>query len=139
MEQVLLPTTLRNLRLLVLPTSGGPFPLMMPRAALVAGSTPVPSTLVIIIVAVVVALIVWLLAAMCTRRKDIKKVAYMMDALEDGELNFRFKESNKFNRTLNRIRTIFEMQRPSRLSREPIGGPSCATRKSTYRACRLYK
>ena len=35
----------------------------------------------------------------------------MMDALEDGELNFRFKDSNKFNRTLNRIRTIFEKQR----------------------------
>ena len=42
---------------------------------------------------------------------DIRKVAYMMDALEDGELNFRFKDSNKFNRTLNRIRTIFETQR----------------------------
>ena len=46
-----------------------------------------------------------------TRHKDIKKVAYMMDALEDGELNFRFKESDRFNRTLNRIRTIFEKQR----------------------------
>ena len=35
----------------------------------------------------------------------------MMDALEDGELNFRFQDKNKFNRTLNRIRTIFEKQR----------------------------
>jgi signal transduction histidine kinase len=35
----------------------------------------------------------------------------MMDALEDGELNFRFQEKNRFNRTLNRIRTIFEKQR----------------------------
>ena len=34
-----------------------------------------------------------------------------MDALEDGELNFRFQDKNKFNRTLNRIRTIFERQR----------------------------
>ncbi len=34
-----------------------------------------------------------------------------MDALEDGELNFRFQDKNKFNRTLNRIRTIFEKQR----------------------------
>ena len=50
-------------------------------------------------------------AMLYTRRKDIKKVAYMMDALEDGELNFRFKESDRFNRTLNRIRTIFEKQR----------------------------
>jgi len=34
-----------------------------------------------------------------------------MDALEDGELNFRFQDKNSFNRTLNRIRTIFEKQR----------------------------
>jgi signal transduction histidine kinase len=34
-----------------------------------------------------------------------------MDALEDGELNFRFRDTNRFNRTLNRIRTIFEKQR----------------------------
>jgi signal transduction histidine kinase len=31
--------------------------------------------------------------------------------LEDGELNFRFQDKNRFNRTLNRIRTIFEKQR----------------------------
>ena len=65
----------------------------------------------IIGIAVGAALIAWALASIYTRRKDIKKVAYMMDALEDGELNFRFKESNRFNRTLNRIRTIFEKQR----------------------------
>ena len=66
---------------------------------------------VVILIVVAVALLVWLLASLYTRRKDIRKVAYMMDALEDGELNFRFKDSNKFNRTLNRIRTIFETQR----------------------------
>ena len=60
---------------------------------------------------VVVAIIVAVAFTIRTRQKDIKKVAYMMDALEDGELNFRFKDSNKFNRTLNRIRTIFEKQR----------------------------
>ena len=65
----------------------------------------------IIGIAVAAALIAWVLASIYIRRKDIKKVAYMMDALEDGELNFRFKESNRFNRTLNRIRTIFEKQR----------------------------
>lgn len=58
-----------------------------------------------------VAMIATVIATIQTRRKDIKKVAYMMDALEDGELNFRFQEKNKFNRTLNRIRTIFEKQR----------------------------
>ena len=65
----------------------------------------------IIGVAVIVAIIVAVIATLRTRQKDIKKVAYMMDALEDGELNFRFQEKNKFNRTLNRIRTIFEKQR----------------------------
>lgn len=44
-----------------------------------------------------------------------RKVAYMLDALEDKETNFRFSEDRgmerKFNRTLNRIRTIFEKER----------------------------
>ena len=62
-------------------------------------------------VCVIVAIIVAVIATIRTRQKDIKKVAYMMDALEDGELNFRFQDKNKFNRTLNRIRTIFEKQR----------------------------
>ena len=65
----------------------------------------------IVIVALLVAIIVAVIATIRTRRKDIKKVAYMMDALEDGELNFRFRDTNRFNRTLNRIRTIFEKQR----------------------------
>ena len=59
----------------------------------------------------IVAIIAAVIATIRTRRKDIKKVAYMMDALEDRELNFRFQDKNKFNRTLNRIRTIFEKQR----------------------------
>lgn len=50
-------------------------------------------------------------AAWLTRRRDIDKVAYMMDALEDGELNFRFREKSRFNRTLNRIRAILERMR----------------------------
>ena len=61
--------------------------------------------------AAVVAIVAAVVAAIHVRRKDIKQVAYMMDALEDGELNFRFQDKNKFNRTLNRIRTIFEKQR----------------------------
>ena len=65
----------------------------------------------IILLLVLVAIIAAILAAVHVRRNDIKKVGYMMDALEDGELNFRFQEKNKFNRTLNRIRTIFEKQR----------------------------
>ena len=64
--------------------------------------------ILLIVLAVIVAAVV---TAIHVRRSDIRKVAYMMDALEDGELNFRFQEKNKFNRTLNRIRTIFERQR----------------------------
>lgn len=50
-------------------------------------------------------------AAVIVRQRDISKASYMMDALEDGELNFRFRDTNRLNRTLNRIRTIFERQR----------------------------
>ena len=64
-----------------------------------------------ILLVVIVAVVVTLIAVLRTRHRDIRKVAYMMDALEDGELNFRFKDSNRFNRTLNRIRTIFEKLR----------------------------
>lgn len=43
-----------------------------------------------------------------------RKVSYMLDALEDKETNFRFREDKwpdrKFNRTLNRIRGIFEKE-----------------------------
>ena len=60
---------------------------------------------------VIAAIVAAVIAIIRTRQKDIKKVAYMMDAMEDGELNFRFRDKNKFNRTLNRIRTIFEKQR----------------------------
>ncbi len=60
---------------------------------------------------IAVAAFVAAVATWWTRRKDIRKVAYMMDALEDGELNFRFQNKGRFNRTLNRIRTIFEKQR----------------------------
>ena len=65
----------------------------------------------IILLVLTVAALAAVIAAAVIRHKDIRKVAYMMDALEDGELNFRFQDKNKFNRTLNRIRTIFEKQR----------------------------
>ena len=64
----------------------------------------------IIAAVVIVAVLTAVIATFLTRRKDIRKVSYMMDALEDGELNFRFRDNSRFNRTLNRIRTIFEKQ-----------------------------
>lgn len=61
--------------------------------------------IVLIVVAVAIAIVVtfWL-----TRRHDAKMVSFMMDALEDDELNFRFQEKSSLNRALNRIRGIFE-------------------------------
>ena len=59
----------------------------------------------IVIVAVIIAA---MLAFWLTRRHDTKKVSFMMDALEDGERNFRFQEKSSLNRALNRIHGIFE-------------------------------
>lgn len=68
----------------------------------------------IIAVAAIVAILTAVIAVVRTRRRDMKKVSYMMDALEDGELNFRFQDNSRFNRTLNRIRTIYEKQAQAR-------------------------
>lgn len=47
--------------------------------------------------------------------KTRRKVSYMLDALEDKETNFRFSEEKGldkgFNKTLNRIRSIFEREK----------------------------
>lgn len=48
------------------------------------------------------------LTAFIVRRRDTRKVSFMMDALEDDELNFSFQEKSSLNRNLNRIRGIFE-------------------------------
>lgn len=69
------------------------------------------SSWLVILLCVVVAVVVAAVAIIRTRDKTIRKIAYMLDAMEDGEMNFRFQEKNRLNRTLNRIRTIFEMQR----------------------------
>ena len=52
-----------------------------------------------------------LVTAFYVRRKDRKKLQYMLDAFEDGEYNFRFKEDSKFNITLNRIKWIVDRRR----------------------------
>ena len=61
------------------------------------------------IIASVVALVAVATAtAIIVRERDRRKVAYMLDALEDGEYNFRFDEGTRFNRTLNRIKWIVD-------------------------------
>ena len=38
--------------------------------------------------------------ALIVRHRYISKISYMLDSLEDGELNFRFVENSRFNRAL---------------------------------------
>ena len=61
---------------------------------------------ILVVVAVVIAAIV--VTTLIVRRNDARKVGFIMDALEDGELNFHFKEKSALNRALNRIKGIFE-------------------------------
>jgi len=61
--------------------------------------------ILVVVVAIVAAVVV---TALVVRRNDARKVGFMMDALEDGELNFHFKEKSALNRSLNRIKGIFE-------------------------------
>ena len=61
--------------------------------------------ILVVVVAVVTAIVV---TTLIVRRNDARKVGFMMDALEDGELNFHFKEKSALNRALNRIKGIFE-------------------------------
>lgn len=61
-----------------------------------------------------------------TSRRVRRKVAYMLDALEDKELNFRFDESRLFgrrlNKTLNRLRGIFDKERHEIIEQEKYFG-----------------
>ena len=61
-----------------------------------------------------------------TSRKMRGKVAYMLDALEDKELNFRFDEKRirgrQFNKTLNRLRNIFDKERHQIIEQEKYFG-----------------
>ncbi len=67
-----------------------------------------------IFVALGAALAAALLAALFTRHRILKKVTYMLDALEDKETNFKFRESGlgsrRINHTLNRIRSIYQKE-----------------------------
>lgn len=60
---------------------------------------------------IVIILIIVFATVVYTREKDRKKLEYMLDAFEDDEYNFRFKENSKFNKTLNRVKWIVERRR----------------------------
>ena len=61
--------------------------------------------ILVVVAAVAVAVVA---TAIIVRRRDARKVTFAVDAMEDGELNFHFKENTRLNRALNRIRGIFE-------------------------------
>lgn len=59
----------------------------------------------IIIAAIAITAVV---TTLLVRKRASDKVTYMMDALEDGEANFRFRDTSEMNRALNRFRDIFD-------------------------------
>ena len=82
------------------------------------------TTIILIVLAAIV--ISSTVTSIATSRKMRGKVAYMLDALEDKELNFRFDErrlrGRKFNHTLNRLRNIFEKERHEIIEQEKYFG-----------------
>ena len=83
------------------------------------------TTAVILIVMAAIA-ISSVITSFVTSRKMRRKVSYMLDALEDKELNFRFDErrlrGRKFNKTLNRLRNIFDKERREIIEQEKYFG-----------------
>ena len=82
------------------------------------------STVILIVLAATV--ISSAVTSFVTSKKMRAKVAYMLDALEDKELNFKFDErrlrGRKFNRTLNRLRNIFDKERHEIIEQEKYFG-----------------
>ena len=62
-----------------------------------------------IVVSIVIIAVVATIAVM--KHKTVRKINYMFDALEDGETNFKFREKDSLNKSLNRLRGIFEKQK----------------------------
>lgn len=81
-------------------------------------------TIILIIAAAVILTAV--IASLATAQRMRRKVNYMLDALEDKELNFRFDEKRlrdrRFNKTLNRLRNIFDKERREIMEQEKYFG-----------------
>ena len=84
------------------------------------------TTITVILILLAAIVISSAITSLVTSRKMRAKVAYMLDALEDKELNFRFDErrlrGRKFNRTLNRLRNIFDKERHEIIEQEKYFG-----------------
>ena len=64
-----------------------------------------------IAIIIIVAIIAIMATIAITNHKTVRKLNYMFDAFEDGETNFKFSEKGGLNKSLNRLRGIFEKQK----------------------------
>ena len=84
-----------------------------------------PDITIILITAAIVILTA-VIASLATAQRMRRKVNYMLDALEDKELNFRFDEKRlrdrRFNKTLTRLRNIFDKERREIMEQEKYFG-----------------
>ena len=75
---------------------------------------------------VVIAALTYIVTRAATRRKIIGKIDFMSDALDSGETAFRYSESRwrnrRLNKSLNRLRSIFEAEKADIRERERYFG-----------------
>lgn len=83
-------------------------------------------TLWIALGSVVIAALTYIVTRAATRRKLIGKIDFMSDALDSGETAFRYSESRwrnrRLNKSLNRLRSIFEAEKADIRERERYFG-----------------
>lgn len=83
-------------------------------------------TLWIALGGVVIAALTYIVTRAATRRKLIGKIDFMSDALDSGETAFRYSESRwrnrRLNKSLNRLRSIFEAEKAEVRERERYFG-----------------
>lgn len=74
----------------------------------------------------VIAALTYIVTRAATRRKLIGKIDFMSDALDSGETAFRYSESRwrnrRLNKSLNRLRSIFEAEKADICERERYFG-----------------
>lgn len=75
---------------------------------------------------VVIAALTYIVTRAATRRKIIGKIDFMSDALDSGETAFRYSENRwrnrRLNKSLNRLRSIFEAEKADIRERERYFG-----------------
>lgn len=83
-------------------------------------------TLWIALGGVAIAALTYIVTRAATRRKIIGKIDFMSDALDSGETAFRYSESRwrnrRLNKSLNRLRSIFEAEKADIRERERYFG-----------------